>query len=106
MKKNRKDKAQAMVVSFIYLSVLSLMGIYMMSYAKGLNQLIVREVNYAKALYAGEAALMQSYLQRCNGGATAVSFNIPPMRISVRELDIVGLGYTRLEATVEDWSEI
>ena len=104
MKKNRRDKAQAMVVVFIYISVVSLIGIYMMVYAANLNTLVIREINHDKAVYAGEAALIQSFSQLCNGGAAAVNMTFAPMAVVIDSAAAPD-GYTRIRATVSNWQE-
>ena len=108
MSKSKKNKAQAMVVVFIYVSVVSLMGIYMMVYAANLNQTVIREINYEKGFYAGEAGLIQSF---CEGGtAETITFPPPPgktstpMTVVVTPVDI-GNGYTRIRAVVRDWQK-
>lgn len=98
MQKSRKNKAQAMVVVFIYISVVSLMGIYMMVYAANLNQLVIREINHTKAFYAGEAGLINSFSQ----GGIALNMSFPPMTATVDTADAGG-GYTRIRATVSGW---
>ena len=113
MRKRKRNKAQAMVVVFIYISVVSLMGIYMMVYAANLNKLVIREINHAKGFYAGEAALIQSFSQICNGGGARVNMTFPPpagpgipMTVVV-EANPDGAappdGYTRIRATVSNW---
>ncbi|MCG2712191.1 MAG: hypothetical protein L6416_07720 [Candidatus Omnitrophica bacterium] len=106
--KSKRNKAQAMVVVFIYISVVSLLGIYMMVYAANLHNMAIREINHAKAFYAGEAALIQSFSQLCNGGAAAVNmtFGNPatPITVAVAGTNI-GNGYIRIRATVSGWQE-
>lgn len=104
MKKSKRNKAQAMVVVFIYISVVSLMGIYMMVYAANLHNLVIREINHEKAFYAGEAALIQSFSQLCNGEAAAVNMTFPPMTVVV-DAAAAPDGYTRIRATVTNWQQ-
>ena len=104
MRKSKRNKAQAMVVVFIYISVVSLMGIYMMIYAANLNRIIIREINHAKGVYAGEAALIQSFTQLCAGGGTNVDIVFPPMAVHVDGAAAPD-GYLRLRATVSNWQE-
>ncbi len=103
------------MVVFIYISVVSLMGIYMMIYAANLNRIIIREINHAKGVYAGEAALIQSFSQLCNGGVASVGtitypppvghLGIPMTVIVQANVDgpIPPDGYIRIRATVSDW---
>ncbi len=100
--KSKREKAQAMVVVFIYISVVSLMGIYMMVYAANLHNMVIREINYTKAFYAGEAALVQSFTQLCTAGAAAVNITFPPMSVTVDSAAAPD-GYTRIRATVSNW---
>ena len=117
MQKSKRNKAQAMVVVFIYISVVSLMGIYMMVYAANLHNMVIREINHTKAFYAGEAALIQSFSQLCNAAPppatiadAVVNMTFPPppghtgvpMTAVVTGADI-GNGYIRIRATVSDW---
>lgn len=116
MIKNKRNKAQAMVVVFIYISVVSLMGIYMMVYAANLHNMVIREINHEKGFYAGEAALIQSFSQLCNGEAAGAVVNMtfppPPATPGVAMTVVVQAnpggvvppdGYTRIRATVSDW---
>ena len=95
-----------MVVVFIYISVVSLMGIYMMVYAANLHDLVIRDINHEKAFYAAEAALIQSFTELCNGRAAPLTVFFPPMTAMV-EADPDGGspadGYTRIRATVSNW---
>ena len=95
-----------MVVVFVYISVVSLMGIYMMVYAANLHNMVIREINHEKAFYAGEAALIQSFSQLCNGAGAAVNmtFGDPadPITVAVDSAAAPD-GYTRIRATVSDW---
>ena len=107
MSKSKKNKAQAMVVVFIYISVVSLMGIYMMVYASNLHNMVIREINYEKGFYAGEAGLIQSFSQLSSGaGGAAVTMTFGdlanPIRVGVTGVSI-GNGYTRIRAIVRDW---
>ena len=105
MNKSKRTKAQAMVVVFIYISIVSLIGIYMMMYAVNLHNMVIREINHTKAFYAGEAALIQSFSQLCDGGGASVgSMLFPPVTVVV---DAAGApdGYTRIRATVSNWQE-
>ena len=103
MSKSKKNKAQAMVVVFIYISVVSLMGIYMMVYAANLNKMVIREMNQTKAFYAGEAALIQSFSQLCVGGVPDVSMEFPFGMTADIDAVSTGNGYTRIRAIVADW---
>ncbi|MFH1092870.1 MAG: hypothetical protein V1739_01790 [Candidatus Omnitrophota bacterium] len=103
MQKSKRNKAQAMVVVFIYISVVSLMGVYMMVYAANLNTLVIREINHTKAFYAGEAALIQSFASLCGGGGVS-NMSFPPMTVTVDSAGI-GNGYTRIRATVSNWQQ-
>ena len=108
-KKQKRNKAQAMVVVFIYISVVSLMGIYMMVYASNLHNMVIREINYTKAFYAGEAALIQSFSQLCNASpptaaSGAVNMTYAEKAIGVTATDI-GDGYFRLVATISNWQQ-
>lgn len=102
--KSKRNKAQAMVVVFVYISVVSLIGIYMMLYAANMHNLVIREINYTKGFYAGEAALIQSYSQLCNGGGAAVNITFPPATVAVNTVAAPD-GYTRIRATVTNWQQ-
>ncbi len=104
MQKSKRNKAQAMVVVFIYISVVSLMGIYMMVYAANLHNMVIREINHTKAFYAGEAALIQSFSQLCTGRPAVVNMSFPPMTIRVRSAAAPD-GYRRIRATVSNWQQ-
>lgn len=104
MKKSKRNRAQAMVVVFIYISVVSLMGIYMMTYAANLHNLVIREINHEKAFYAGEAALIRAFSQLCNANALSGNMSFPPMTVTINTAAAPD-GYTRIEATVSNWQE-
>jgi hypothetical protein len=42
----KKNKAQAMVVVAIYISIISLIGVYMMTFVSSLNNQVIREYNH------------------------------------------------------------
>ena len=101
MQKSKRNKAQAMVVVFIYISVVSLMAIYMMVYAANMHTMVIREINHTKAFYAAEAALIRGYTDLCAGNPlTTVEF--PPMTV-VLDAAAAPDGYTSIRATVSDW---
>lgn len=100
----KREKAQAMVVVFVYISVMSLMGIYMMLYASNLHNLVIREINYQRAFYAAEAGLLHSYSNLCNGGGGDLNLSFPPMTVGVTATGI-GNGFSRIRAIVSDWQQ-
>ena len=102
--KSKKNKAQAMVVVFIYISVVSLMGIYMMVYAANLNNIVTREINHTQAFYAGEAALIQGFSQMCNEGAAALTMDMGFTTIDVTTAAAPD-NYTRIRARVSGWQK-
>ncbi len=67
IEKNKKNKAQAMVIVFVYLSVISLMGIYMMTYASNLHTFVAKEVKHQKALNAAESGMVMAMVRMSNG---------------------------------------
>ncbi len=101
--KTKKQKAQAMVVAFIYVCVISLIGIYMMTYAKNLHDIVVREVRHSMGFYAGEAGLINAFASLDHGGGLPGALSVPPMTVTVTEIVFDAAGRRQLWATVTDW---
>ncbi|MCP4648991.1 MAG: hypothetical protein GY853_02760 [PVC group bacterium] len=57
--KNKNNKAQAMVVVFVYISVISLIAVQITTYASSLRKFVGREILHTKAFYAAEAGLIR-----------------------------------------------
>ncbi len=55
----KNKKAQALVAMFAYVSVVSLIGVYITIYAKNLHGAVVRSMNHTKAYYAAEAGMIR-----------------------------------------------
>jgi len=53
------NKAQAMIIAFVYVSIISLYGIYMINCAADFKSIITRDITRMQAYYAGEAGLMR-----------------------------------------------
>ena len=109
MEKTKKNKAQAMVVVFIYISVVSLMAIYLMMYAANLHSIVVRDIAHTRAFYAGEAGLIQSLASQ--GAATSLSVPIPDASGNVMTVNVASSGtgiggtYRQISATVSNWRQ-
>ncbi len=58
-KKNRNNKAQAMIVVFVYVGVLALIAVYVTTYANNLHRMAVKNINHTKAFYAAEAGIIR-----------------------------------------------
>ncbi|MBU1088186.1 MAG: hypothetical protein KKD05_11810 [Candidatus Omnitrophica bacterium] len=83
-KKTDREKAQAMVVSFIYVSIVSLIAIYMMSYAHNLNKVVSRDIKHSMSFYAAEGALIRVMSLRELGRPTPVNMDTAPMTIGIQ----------------------
>jgi len=99
-KKTEREKAQAMVISFIYVSVVALIAVYMMNYAKSLHNVVVREVKHNMSFYAGEAALIRAYVALNTGAAFPSSMaGMTPMTVTIAQVGLAD-GVTRITSTV------
>jgi len=109
IEKTKKNKAQAMVVVFIYISVVSLMAIYLMMYAANLHSIVIRNINHTRAFYAGEAGLIQSLARQ--GAGTSLSVPIPDASGNVMAVNVASTGtgiggtYREITATVSNWRQ-
>jgi hypothetical protein len=107
MEKNKKNRAQAMVVVFVYISVVSLMGIYLMMYAANLHSIVVREINHTRAFYAAEAGLIRTLARHGSGGSFTVP--IPDASGKVMTVDVFSTAtgisgtYREIKARVSNW---
>jgi len=98
----KKNKAQAMVVVAIYISVVSLLGVYMMVFASQLNNQVVREYNHLRGVYAGEAGLIVSISRMFTNTANgAVALTFSPITVNVTST-AVGVGF-QLRSVVSNW---
>ncbi|MBU4479368.1 MAG: hypothetical protein KKH34_09845 [Candidatus Omnitrophica bacterium] len=98
----KNNKAQAMVIVFVYLSIVSLIGIYLMTYAMNLHDLAVREIYHSRAYYLAEAALIIN-LTRLYTGLAVIDFpEFSPITVTVVNQNM-GVGNRRLVATVDNW---
>lgn len=108
MEKTKRNKAQAMVVVFIYISVVSLMAIYLMMYAANLHSIVIREINHTRAFYAGEAGLIQSLSAQGAAGTLTVpipdatSGQVITVNITSTATGIDG-SYREIKAAVSGW---
>ena len=100
--KTKRQKAQAMVVSFIYISIVSLMAVYLMSYAHNLHSLVAKELKHSQAFYAGEAAMIRAMTECYRGATVTSSWNLTPMSISISTTSLTG-GTRRIRAVVSNW---
>ncbi|MFH1062999.1 MAG: hypothetical protein V1747_08990 [Candidatus Omnitrophota bacterium] len=99
-KKTEREKAQAMVVSFIYVSVIGLIAVYMMAYAHNLHNVVVREIKHSMSFYAGESALIRAMSALHTGVAfPATMAGMTPMTVTIAQA-AAGGGTTRITATV------
>lgn len=96
----KRESAQAMIVVFVYISVVSLIGIYLMLMAGNLHSLVAREIRLTQAFYAAQAALVRSI----EAGA-ARNFEFGPMTATTTvQADPNGTGLTNLyTAEVSGW---
>lgn len=104
-KKTEREKAQAMVVAFIYVSVIGLIAVYMMTYAHNLHNIVVREIKHSMSFYAGESALIRG-MSALHPPLVGPMIAFPgtmagmtPMNVSIAQTNIGG-GTTRITATV------
>ena len=99
-KKTEREKAQAMVVAFIYVSVVALIAVYMITYAKNLHNVVIREIKHSMSFYAGEAALIRAYVALNTGTAFPTTMDgMTPMSVNIAR-DNIGNGVWRITATV------
>ncbi|MBU1044661.1 MAG: hypothetical protein KJ915_09740 [Candidatus Omnitrophica bacterium] len=97
-KKTTREKAQAMVVAFIYISIVSLIAVYMMAYANNLHNVVVRNIKHSMSFYAAEGALIRVMSLLSLGQATPAAMNTAPMTVGI---DIVVVGTNqKIRATV------
>ncbi len=102
-KRTDREKAQAMVVSFIYVSVVALIAVYMMNYAKNVQNIVVREIKHSMSFYAGEAALIRAYTALHTGGPSPVGVEVgAPMTVRTDPPLSFGDGVQRISVFV-DW---
>jgi len=119
MFKTKNNKAQAMVVVFVYISVVSLLAIYLLTFASNLHNIVVREISHARAFYAAEAVLVGSLVDLWAGtnpagktwsfpvvaGGELISVSVTTQSIA-NPATVAGpflQPSTRVTATVADW---
>ncbi|MBU0634571.1 MAG: hypothetical protein KKB82_02650 [Candidatus Omnitrophica bacterium] len=77
MKKlDKNNRAQAMIMVFVYIGVVSICAVAIMYYAAGFNQAVVYQLNHAQGYYAAEAGLVHRITELYNGTACTDSFNL------------------------------
>lgn len=113
-KKDKKNKAQAMIVVFIYISIVSLIGIYLMLLASNLHEQVIRQINHSRGFYAAEASLINAFLRRSGGttwGSSVMTFPATSdtsgaggggITVNIIRTNI-GNGVTRLRAIAQSW---
>lgn len=72
--KKKNNRAQALILVFVYISLVSIVGLSLMTYAGKLRKLVGRHTLRARAFYAAEAGLIMRMTQLYN--ITAVTPNI------------------------------
>jgi hypothetical protein len=99
--RSKRERAQAMVVAFIYISVASLMAIYMISYANNLHQIVVREINHSRAFYAGQSGLVRA-LADLTAGETVSDQNIGGITVTTNSAGVAQDNRV-ITSTVNNW---
>jgi hypothetical protein len=101
VKKTEREKAQAMVVAFIYVSVIGLIAVYMMTYAHNLHNVVVREIKHSMSFYAAQSAVIRgmSALHPPLVAFPATMAGMTPMTVTIAQV-AAGGGTTRITATV------
>ncbi|MFH1460367.1 MAG: hypothetical protein ABIG64_08395 [Candidatus Omnitrophota bacterium] len=113
--KKKQNQGQAMLITFIYVSISALIGITLMGYAQRINTLVIKEIAHTKAWYAAEAGLMAAISWRFGGNALNQNISFPitsdPLgRLVVVQIEDVDVSPAPpaeqiifLRATVNNW---
>lgn len=111
MKKlNKNNKAQAMIVVFVYIGVVSICAVALMYYAAYFNHTVSYQLNHTNAYYAGEAGLVRAATELYNG-ASSLNYTIDnifdaedigqDIDVKVETFDITAA--KRVVVTVSNW---
>jgi len=105
MKKKFNNKAQAIIIIFVYMGVVSLMGIFLIKYAANLNHLVVQQLNHAKAVNAAEAGVIRRLTERYNGATAGASysFTFDGMTVAISDVAMATPNSSRIVATISNW---
>ena len=98
MNRLKNNKAQAMILAFVYLGAIAILSVVLLYYANSINRQMAKALNHTRAYYAAEAGLVRKLMELSISGDTdSQIFCFPDVNLIPNG---TGCGYNRVDVNV------